>query len=115
MNINTTVIDSMDIDTLKATLIGVLKGDINATLLGVLKGKKLYPTRHQRVNADGAVCLSMFLEAAKDGVNVNDLLKVAGGRFNYCDVRLLAKTLFEDGTITESRRGRKATWHLKTI
>ena len=39
MNINTTVIDSMDIDTLKATLIGVLKGNHAAALLGVLNGK----------------------------------------------------------------------------
>jgi len=112
MNINTTVIDSMDIDTLKAALIGVLKGDINATFLGVLNGKKLYPTRTERVNDAGAACMPVFLEAAKDGINAIDLLKVAKDRFNYCDIRLLAKTLHEAGVITESHRGRKATWHL---
>jgi len=111
MNINTTVIDSMDIDTLKATLIGALKSDINATLLGVLNGKKLYPTRGERVNAAGAACMPILRKMAKGGVNCREVFNAGGGAFNHDDVYLAAKKLLEDGVITESRQGRK-TWHL---
>jgi len=109
MNINTTVIDSMDIDTLKATLIGALKSDINATLLGVLNGKKLYPTRTERVNSRCEALLPVFLEAAKGGVDNEYLRGVARGRWKDSDVDLLADDLVKDGTITKSGRGR---WHL---
>lgn len=121
MNINTTVIDSMDIDTLKATLIGVLKGNHAAALLGVLNGKakdetpavskKLYPTRGERVNAAGAACMPILRKMAKGGVNCREVFNAGGGAFNHDDVYLAAKKLLEDGVITESRQGRK-TWHL---
>ena len=115
MNINTTVIDSMDIDTLKATLIGVLKGDINSVFLGVLNGKKLYPERTTVVNNRCAALMPVLLEAAEGGVNREYLLDVARGRFINTDITLLADTLVKDGTITKRDQGRKATWHLKTI
>jgi len=39
---------------------------------------------------------------------------IAGDRFLYTDILLVARTLLEAGTIQESRKGRKATWHLTT-
>ena len=111
MNINTTVIDSMDIDTLKATLIGVLKGDINATLLGVLKGKKLYPERTSVVNDRCEALMPVLLEAAESGVDREYLIGVAKGRFKDSDITLLAGDLVADGTITKGQ-GHRNIWHL---
>jgi hypothetical protein len=39
-----------------------------------------------------------------------DLLKVSEDRFVYTDILLVAKSLLADGTIVETRKGRKATW-----
>jgi hypothetical protein len=39
-----------------------------------------------------------------------DLLKVAEDRFVYTDILLVARNLLADGTIVETRKGRKATW-----
>jgi hypothetical protein len=43
-------------------------------------------------------------------VTAVDLLKVADGRFLYTDILLVARSLIADGTIVESRKGRKASW-----
>jgi hypothetical protein len=39
-----------------------------------------------------------------------DLLKVSEDRFVYTDILLVARNLLADGTIVETRKGRKATW-----
>ena len=39
-----------------------------------------------------------------------DLLKVADERFLYTDILLVARTLLADGSIVETRKGRKASW-----
>ena len=54
----------------------------------------------------------LALAGAEGGVNAKDLLAVAGDRFVYTDILLVARTLIEAGVITESRHGRKATWNL---
>ena len=56
----------------------------------------------------------LALSGAPGGVNAKDLLAQAGDRFLYTDILLVARTLLEAGTIQESRKGRKATWHLTT-
>ena len=56
----------------------------------------------------------LTLAAAEGGVNAKDLLGVAGDRFVYTDILLIARELLEAGLIQESRKGRKATWHLTT-
>ena len=56
----------------------------------------------------------LALAGAEGGVNAKDLLAVAGDRFVYTDILLVARNLLEAGLIAESRRGRKATWHLVT-
>ena len=54
------------------------------------------------------------LATVEGGVNAKDLLGVAEGRFVYTDILLVARELLEAGLIQESRKGRKATWHLTT-
>ena len=39
-----------------------------------------------------------------------ELLKVSEDRFVYTDILLVARNLLADGTIVETRKGRKATW-----
>ena len=56
----------------------------------------------------------MALAGVEAGVNAKDLLAVAGDRFVYTDILLVARELIEAGLSAESRRGRKATWHLVT-
>ena len=56
----------------------------------------------------------LALAGAEGGVNAKDLLGVAEGRFVYTDILLVARSLIEAGLITDSRKGRKATWHLTT-
>jgi hypothetical protein len=46
--------------------------------------------------------------------NAIELLKVAEDRFVYTDILLVAKSLLADGTIVETRKGRKATWSKPT-
>lgn len=43
-------------------------------------------------------------------VTAIDLLKVAEERFRYTDILLVARTLLAEGSIVESRKGRKASW-----
>ena len=56
----------------------------------------------------------LALAGVEGGVNAKDLLAVAGDRFVYTDILLVARNLLETGLIQESRKGRKATWHLTT-
>jgi len=57
----------------------------------------------------------LALAGVEGGVNAKDLLAVAGDRFVYTDILLVARELIEAGLIQESRKGRKATWHLTTV
>ena len=43
-------------------------------------------------------------------VTAIDLLKVSEDRFIYTDILLVARNLIADGSIVETRKGRKATW-----
>ena len=43
-------------------------------------------------------------------VTAVDLLKVAEDRYVYSDILLVARELLAEGTIVETRKGRKATW-----
>lgn len=111
MDIN--IINAMDIDTLKATLIGVLAGDLKvkdgALVVPEASGPR-GPT--SKVQPRLAACNSAFLEMTSEGVTAKALLEASGGAFVYTDVLLVARGLIEAGVITESRHGRKATWNL---
>lgn len=52
----------------------------------------------------------LALAGVEGGVNAKDLLVIAGDRFVYTDILLVAKEELAKGTIQESRKGRKATW-----
>ena len=59
---------------------------------------------------------ALLAKAGMDGgVNAKDLLEDAGDRFLYTDILLVARSLIEAGLIQDSRKGRKATWHLTTV
>ena len=111
MDIN--IINAMDIDTLKATLIGVLAGDLKvkdgALVVPEAPGPR-GPTA--KVQPRLAACNSAFLEMTSEGVTAKALLEGSGGAFLYTDILLVARNLIEAGVITESRHGRKATWNL---
>ena len=111
MDIN--IINAMDIDTLKATLIGVLAGDLKvkdgALVVPEASGPR-GPTA--KVQPRLAACNSAFLEMTSEGVTAKALLEASGGAFVYTDILLVARGLIEAGVITESRHGRKATWNL---
>ena len=47
-------------------------------------------------------------------VTAIDLLKVSEERFIYTDILLVARTLLAEGSIVESRKGRKASWSKPT-
>ena len=58
-------------------------------------------------------CREALLALVEVGpVTAIDLLKVAEDRFIYTDILLVARTLLADGSIVETRKGRKATWSL---
>jgi hypothetical protein len=58
-------------------------------------------------------CRESLLALVEGGpVTAIDLLKVAEDRFIYTDILLVARTLLADGSIVETRKGRKATWSL---
>ena len=111
MDIN--IINAMDIDTLKATLIGVLAGDLKvkdgALVVPETSGPR-GPTA--KVQPRLAACNTAFLEMTCEGVTAKALLEGSGGAFLYTDILLVARNLIEAGVITESRHGRKATWNL---
>lgn len=56
-------------------------------------------------------CREALLALVEVGpTNAIELLKVAEDRFIYTDILLVARTLLADGSIVETRKGRKATW-----
>jgi len=59
-------------------------------------------------------CRETLMALVEGGpVTAIDLLKVAEDRFIYTDILLVARNLIADGTIVETRKGRKATWSNK--
>jgi hypothetical protein len=62
-----------------------------------------------------AACRESLMSLIEAGpVTAVDLLKVADERFLYTDILLVARSLIADGTIVESRKGRKASWSKPT-
>ena len=51
-----------------------------------------------------------MVQMASSGVTAKELLEAGGGQFVYTDILLVARNLIAEGVITESRKGRKATW-----
>ena len=57
-------------------------------------------------------CQAAFLELCNrpEGVTAKELLTAGNGTFLYTDILLVARTLLSEGSIVETRKGRKASW-----
>jgi len=115
MDIN--AINAMDIETLKATLLSVMSGDLKVKEGALVTSEKSGPRGPTaKVTPRLEACKASFIELAgrSEGVTAKDLLTAGNGQFLYTDILLVARNLIEAGTIVESRKGRKATWNLTT-
>jgi hypothetical protein len=113
--INVETVNAMDIETLKATLLSVLAGDLkvkDGVLVAPLPSGPRGPTA--KVAPRLEACKALMVQMASSGVTAKELLEAGGGQFLYTDVLLVARNLLEAGVITENRHGRKATWNLTT-
>ena len=111
MDINT--INAMDIETLKATLLWVISGDLKVKEGSLVASEKPGPRGPTaKVQPRLEACQALMVQMASSGVTAKDLLEAGNGQFLYTDILLVARNLIEAGTITESRHGRKATWNL---
>jgi hypothetical protein len=109
--INVETVNAMDIETLKATLLSVLAGDLKVkegVLVEPTSGGPRGPTA--KVQPRLEACQALMVQMASSGVTAKALLEAGGGAFVYTDILLVARNLIEAGVITESRHGRKATW-----
>jgi len=110
--INVETVNAMDIETLKATLISVLAGDLrvkDGVLVEPVAAGPRGPTA--KVAPRLEACQALMVQMASSGVTAKALLEAGNGAFVYTDILLVARNLIEAGVITESRHGRKATWH----
>ena len=111
MDIN--AINAMDIETLKATLLSVISGDLKVKEGSLVSSEKPGPRGPTaKVQPRLEACQALFLEMAggPEGVTAKALLEASNGDFVYTDILLVAKELMASGAIQESRKGRKATW-----
>ena len=109
--INVESVNGMDIETLKATLLGVLSGDLkvkDGVLVEPTTGGPRGPTA--KVQPRLEACRTLMVQMASSGVTAKALLEAGGGAFVYTDILLTARNLIDEGIIQESRKGRKATW-----
>ena len=118
------LLDILNVETLLALPIEGLQAVILQVLDGSLKAKEGILVPSEKVGGPRGptakvaprleACRSAFIEMAgrSEGVTAKDLLGVAGDRFVYTDVLLVARNLTSEGLISETRKGRKATWHI---
>jgi hypothetical protein len=109
---NSETILSMSLSECQAALLSVLSGDLkvkDGALVAPLPGGPRGPTAKvlPRIEA----CRALMIQMASSGVTAKALLEAGGDAFVYTDILLVARNLIEEGIITESRHGRKATWH----
>ena len=114
-NMDINAINAMDIETLKATLLSVISGDLKVKEGSLVSSEKPGPRGPTaKVQPRLEACQALMVQMASSGVTAKDLLEAGNGQFLYTDILLVARNLIEAGTITESRHGRKATWNLTT-
>jgi len=117
--LNAETLLSLPLEALQSTLLSVLAGNLKAKD-GVLVPSEKAPTGPRGPTAKVAprleACKAAFIEMAgrPEGVTAKELLTAGGDSYVYTDILLVARNLTESGTITESRKGRKATWNLTT-
>ena len=112
--LNAETLLALPLEALQSTLLSVLSGNLKAkdgVLVPVEKaGGPRGPTA--KVQPRLEACQAMFLELCNrpEGVTAKELLEAGGGAFVYTDILLVARNLIADGSIVETRKGRKATW-----
>ena len=113
MNINITKsIMNLPLETLQTILIGTIDA-INKAQPGPRVRVFGPPRTSARIQARYQACESKFLKMASGDVTALELLDgVHPDIFRYTDILVVAPRLRADGIIQESRKGRKATWHL---
>ena len=115
MNINTKSVMNLPLEALQKIFIETLEA-INKAQPGTQTRVFGPPRTSARIQARYQACESKFLKTASGDVTALDLLEgVHKDTFRYTDILVVAPRLVKDGIIEESRHGRKATWHLKTI
>ena len=113
--INFESISLMNLDECQALLASILTGNLKAKD-GLLVASEKAPTGPRGPTAKVAprleACQALLLQMAggESGVTAKALLEAGGGTFLYTDILLVARNLLAEGTIQESRKGRKATW-----
>ena len=109
---DTTAILSLPLEALQATLLSVLSGELKVKDGALVPSEKPGPRGPTaKVAPRLELCKALMVQMASSGVTAKELLEAGGGQFVYTDILLVARNLTESGTIQESRKGRKATWH----
>jgi hypothetical protein len=108
---DTATVMTLPLEALQATLLSVLSGDLkvkDGALVPTEKAGPRGPTA--KVQPRLEACQALMVQMASSGVTAKALLEAGNGQFVYTDILLVARNLIEAGVITESRKGRKATW-----
>ena len=104
---------SLPLEALQATLLSVLSGELKVKDGALVASEKSTGPRGPtaKVAPRLEACRESLMALIEVGpTTAIDLLKVSEDRFVYTDILLVAKSLLADGTIVETRKGRKATW-----
>jgi hypothetical protein len=109
---DTTTLLSLPLEALQATLLSVLSGELKVKDGALVPSEKPGPRGPTaKVLPRLELCKALMVQMASSGVTAKALLEAGNGQFVYTDILLVARNLVEAGVITESRHGRKATWH----
>ena len=108
---DTAAVMTLPLEALQATLLSVLSGDLKVKDGALVPSEKPGPRGPTaKVAPRLEVCKALMVQMASSGVTAKELLEAGKGQFVYTDILLVARNLIAEGVITESRKGRKATW-----
>jgi hypothetical protein len=117
--ITLSTVNTLPLEALQATLLGLLDGSLKVKDGMVVAFEKAQtgprgPTAKVQPRLEACQADLIRMAGLEGGVTAKALLDQAGDRFVYTDILLVARNLIEAGTIQENRKGRKATWNLTT-
>ena len=108
---DSTAVLSLPLEALQATLLSVLSGELKVKDGALVPSEKPGPRGPTaKVAPRLELCKALMVQMASSGVTAKDLLTAGNGQFVYTDILLVARNLIADGSIVETRKGRKATW-----
>ena len=117
--ITPSTVNTLPLEALQATLLGLLDGSLKVKDGMVVAFEKAQtgprgPTAKVQPRLEACQALLVQMAGVEGGVTAKALLEAGNGAFVYTDILLVARNLLEAGTIQENRKGRKATWNLTT-